>query len=50
MKSKKYNYGAIVNFTDSEFDELSYTFIVYSEEQYNIYCPETNETCVLKDY
>ena len=50
MKSKNYKYGAIVNFTDSETDELSYLFIISTEDKHFVYCPETDETSVLRDY
>jgi GxxExxY protein len=50
MKSKNYKYGAIVNFTDSETDELSYLFIIVAEDKHFVYCPETDEMSVLRDY
>ena len=50
MKAKNYKYGAVVNFTDSETDTLSYIFIVSINDTFTIYCPETDDTMVLKDY
>lgn len=50
MKAKNYKYGAVVNFTDSETDTLSYVFIVSINEIFTVYCPETDDTVILKDY
>jgi GxxExxY protein len=50
MKAKNFKYGAVVNFTDSETDELSYIFIVSINDVFTVYCPETDDTVVLKDY
>jgi GxxExxY protein len=50
MKAKGYKYGAVVNFTDNEIDEMSYMFIVSINDTFTVYCPETDDSFVLKDY